>query len=894
MDNQEDISFRVCRTVEIAFNPTMIDTNSELADQSRSSPTLQLPDCQYIWEEVRCADKIPKLGQCFEESSQMLLSQLQNDQVSENGKLTLLNFLCQIGILSVKMGPYASETAVHSQTIGRTFPDLQSSRTVNVSQPTARPYSVSADLRETSTDDSTERRDVAQVRLDPEENSICKDTRSFPQVKAEPDSDSENVFHVVEDSSIELNDVSNHYGPSLLSNAHMVNTTFPETFSEQRRKHGRKLIDRKISNTTLVNDKCNVNNVNCDVSTQEDAIKSLPGKNSAEGLDEQEFICNNQNVGQSSVFSANSQETSNESTSMVHPIDVMENSSVMLQHSMAENAEEDTDGRPYMLNADMMEVSPPTRNNANMFHGDPLSFKMPEHLDSTHREMGNSALAGTDVSWRPDSERTYRNSNSYHMGAEAFVRGDLITSCAADQSYGAPSSKDDGDNIQGPTEVCKAAVIEDSSMETDSDVLAVSTEENHVSGQIQSVSVGDKKITTHTNPSTHVPLRKYTFKNARKRAVRHDGLPRPYKCTECNRCFAHQSTLYTHVQMHREKKVLVCKICGARTIHKSSFDRHMTRHMGDRFKCDACQRCFHSKSALISHRCTHARKRRLKHMRRHSIRNNSQKHNAQYPGSQPSMFSDSSGKHGGSSQADARGRFSQKPENENMSELELSQVIVPSSVPQEGVLYVQPITDKSVQIMQGKGDTAEESIQSKVGQEKSLTPSNTTTVYVNRDSVATLPSTLSYQSPVARESAQVLPLNVAGEAEQPSEFSTANELFTQPSVTNEMVHATQHHTLNVEQSNSAVSGYANTLEGSTRNLVCTICDKSFGHEKTLWTHMKEHYARKLYVCELCGIKTQWKCSYYRHMKRHGRFCCQLCGASFASHKKLLNHCCKSK
>ncbi|XP_070547093.1 uncharacterized protein [Ptychodera flava] len=102
MEASEDIELSICKKIKVVFakNP------SELWPQCRhddTSPSLSSQDCQYIWEEVQYADKIQKLGQCFEESSKMLLQHLQDDQLTQKDKTTFLNFLCQSGAISIRM-----------------------------------------------------------------------------------------------------------------------------------------------------------------------------------------------------------------------------------------------------------------------------------------------------------------------------------------------------------------------------------------------------------------------------------------------------------------------------------------------------------------------------------------------------------------------------------------------------------------------------------------------------------------------------------------------------------------------------------------------------------------------------------------------------------------------
>eukprot|EP01083_Nonionella_stella_P094586 265431_1 len=75
-----------------------------------------------------------------------------------------------------------------------------------------------------------------------------------------------------------------------------------------------------------------------------------------------------------------------------------------------------------------------------------------------------------------------------------------------------------------------------------------------------------------------------------------------YQCKLCNRLFARQQTLNSHMLIHMFIKPHKCQACGRRFTQKSHLVRHEQTHTDAKpFPCLSCEKCFSDKRNLVCH-----------------------------------------------------------------------------------------------------------------------------------------------------------------------------------------------------------------------------------------------------------------------------------------------------
>ncbi|KAJ8715662.1 hypothetical protein PYW07_010144 [Mythimna separata] len=75
----------------------------------------------------------------------------------------------------------------------------------------------------------------------------------------------------------------------------------------------------------------------------------------------------------------------------------------------------------------------------------------------------------------------------------------------------------------------------------------------------------------------------------------------PYKCMMCPYKGRHSGLLKIHMRTHTGDYRYMCTECPARFLTKSNLNKHALKHKEPMFKCDDCQRGFHSKLVLDRH-----------------------------------------------------------------------------------------------------------------------------------------------------------------------------------------------------------------------------------------------------------------------------------------------------
>lgn len=80
---------------------------------------------------------------------------------------------------------------------------------------------------------------------------------------------------------------------------------------------------------------------------------------------------------------------------------------------------------------------------------------------------------------------------------------------------------------------------------------------------------------------------------------------RPYKCDTCQKGFHSKMLLREHVRIHSRLKTEQCHVCGHRFSYKKSLILHMRIHTGYApYKCDMCDESFLSASRRQTHKLT--------------------------------------------------------------------------------------------------------------------------------------------------------------------------------------------------------------------------------------------------------------------------------------------------
>lgn len=79
-----------------------------------------------------------------------------------------------------------------------------------------------------------------------------------------------------------------------------------------------------------------------------------------------------------------------------------------------------------------------------------------------------------------------------------------------------------------------------------------------------------------------------------------------FVCTICNQAFSQKVNLTSHTRTHTGTRPFACNICGSRFSLKGTLTTHIRTHTGERpFPCTICQKRFSRKTSLKMHMRTH-------------------------------------------------------------------------------------------------------------------------------------------------------------------------------------------------------------------------------------------------------------------------------------------------
>ncbi|XP_030047957.1 zinc finger protein 431 [Microcaecilia unicolor] len=114
---------------------------------------------------------------------------------------------------------------------------------------------------------------------------------------------------------------------------------------------------------------------------------------------------------------------------------------------------------------------------------------------------------------------------------------------------------------------------------------------------------------------------------------------KPFKCSECDKCFKTKAELQQHEKTHTGEKLFKCFECDKCFSRQAYLYVHEMIHTGEKpFKCSECDKCFSLKCNLRQHKMTHTGEKPFKCSecdKRFSLKRNLQQHERMHTGEKP-------------------------------------------------------------------------------------------------------------------------------------------------------------------------------------------------------------------------------------------------------------------
>ncbi|KAM4642579.1 uncharacterized protein O3C94_016876 [Discoglossus pictus] len=123
----------------------------------------------------------------------------------------------------------------------------------------------------------------------------------------------------------------------------------------------------------------------------------------------------------------------------------------------------------------------------------------------------------------------------------------------------------------------------------------------HSSQRSQNCTIGNKDVTEVSKGSIKI-------NNAQSKtgSKPEKNVDKKFACSECGKCFTHNSILINHSRIHTRETPFPCTECGKRFSQKSYLRTHLRIHTGVRpYACSQCIKSFRQSSDLVKHQRTH-------------------------------------------------------------------------------------------------------------------------------------------------------------------------------------------------------------------------------------------------------------------------------------------------
>uniref|UniRef100_A0A096LU53 C2H2-type domain-containing protein n=1 Tax=Poecilia formosa TaxID=48698 RepID=A0A096LU53_POEFO len=236
------------------------------------------------------------------------------------------------------------------------------------------------------------------------------------------------------------------------------------------------------------------------------------------------------------------------------------------------------------------ESLPPTMNE------DDEEFLLSSHLHQHHRELPEDHCEAAEPIRKQD-HGDYSNSSETELIEEeeeeeeadvnnVFCQLEQLPDCRPNSKYKGNDSKVSHSTKGSPISQDKMKLF--TSKKTLDSMRKVNVE--------MKFSCDANGISCKKNP---------TSKRHARTLAEHEHL-----CKLCGHTFKIKSSLNKHVRIHTGDKPFSCDLCGYRCSVKSSLNKHVRIHTGDKpFSCDLCGYRCSVKSSLNKHMRTHTREK---------------------------------------------------------------------------------------------------------------------------------------------------------------------------------------------------------------------------------------------------------------------------------------------